>query len=97
MLYSSLFLLGAGAVPDWPVIGLGLGALNCCPVGSDVRVGGGLRCWGAGRCVMLGRLVEADAAFEDSGLLAIEVDACLDKTMVRGASLSAILIMRAGA
>lgn len=95
MLYSSLFLLGAGATPL--LVGLGFGTLNCCPVGSEVRVGGGLRCWGAGRCVIVGRLVDAGAGFEGSGLLAIEVDACLDKTMLRGASLSAIRIIRAGA
>lgn len=95
MLYSSLFLLGAGATP--PLAGLGFGTLNCCPVGSEVRAGGGLCCWGAGRCVMLGRLLVEGAEPEGPGLLAIDVEACLDKTMLRGASLSAMRIMRAGA
>ena len=95
MLYSSLFRLGAGATP--PLIGLGFGTLNCCPVGSDVRAGGGLGFGGAGRCVILGRLVVEGTDLEGSDLLFIDVEACLDKTMLRGASLSAMRIMRAGA
>ena len=95
MLYSSRFLLGAGATP--PLAGFGFGALNCCPAGSEVRDGGGgLRCWGAGRCVILGRLVEG-VGLDGSGLFAMDVEACLDKTMLRGASLSAIRTIRAGA
>jgi hypothetical protein len=98
MLYSGLFLFRVGSGADCPFGALGLGALNDIPGGNDVRVGGGgLRCCGAGLCVIFRRFADNEGVGRDSGLLLIDAEACLDTTMLRGASFSAILTILAGA
>jgi hypothetical protein len=94
--YSTLFLFGAGAATDSPE-GFSLGAVNCRSAGSDVRIGGALLCCGTGLCVMCGRVFGVDADICGSGFLVTAAEACLDRTMLLGASCWAILTMRAGA